>query len=65
MSEQTDISQKVPREAVINVFGSLLALNPVLYRRRLDRMASQYGVGVEDLATYVTEVLKILPPYED
>ncbi|MBM3260797.1 hypothetical protein FJY93_00065 [Candidatus Kaiserbacteria bacterium] len=60
-----DIAQKVPREAIINTFGGLMAVSPEIYRRLLEATASTYGVDVEELRPYVQEVLESLPQILD
>lgn len=56
-----NISTKVPREAIINRFGSIIAISPDIYDAMVSEMAKQYDVDKEELVAYIGEVLKSIP----
>jgi hypothetical protein len=65
MTVQDSVSQevrdKVPSEAIVTVFGGVMAISPEMYKSIINGLATKYGVSTKELFPYVVEVLQKQP----
>jgi hypothetical protein len=53
--------KQIPRQEIVAMFGGIGAINPLIYRNMLMRLAKNYDLKLDETRIQVEEVLKTLP----